>query len=82
MDKINGIMSKAVESASRYWNSEGGNRKLIPESCMKINENLGLCSMGKNHFISLLFTRWASRKLPSAALYAVREYFNSREDAP
>ena len=24
MDKINGVVSKAVESASRYWNSEVG----------------------------------------------------------
>ena len=35
---------------------------------MKSNENLELCLMDDNHFISLLFTRWASRGLPSAAL--------------
>jgi hypothetical protein len=41
---------------------------LVPESCMKINEKLGLNLMDENHFISLLFTRWASRRLPSAVL--------------
>jgi hypothetical protein len=46
--------------------------KLIPESCMKINEKLGLCLKDVNHFISLLFTLWASRRLPSAALLRPR----------
>jgi hypothetical protein len=39
---------------------------------MKINEKLGLGLMDENHFISLLFTRWASRRLPSAALLRPR----------
>jgi hypothetical protein len=33
---------------------------LIPEFCMKINEKLGLSLKDENHFISLLFTLWAS----------------------
>ena len=47
-------------------------KRLIPESCMKINEKLGLCLMDENHFISLLFTLRASRRLPSAALLRAR----------
>jgi hypothetical protein len=44
----------------------------IPESCMKINEKLGLYLKDEYHFISLLFTLWASRRLPSAALLRPR----------
>jgi len=39
---------------------------------MKINEKSGLCLMDENHFISLLLTLRASRRLPSAALLRLR----------
>jgi hypothetical protein len=39
---------------------------------MKINEKLLNKSKDEYHFISLLFTLWASRRLPSAALLRPR----------
>ena len=43
---------------------------LIPEFCMKINEKLGLSLKDENHFISLLFTLWASLSASDFALRA------------
>jgi hypothetical protein len=39
---------------------------------MKSNEKLGSFLKDENHFISLLFTLRASRRLPSAALFRPR----------
>jgi hypothetical protein len=43
---------------------------LIPEFCMKINEKLGLSLKDEHHFISLLFTLWASLSASDFALRA------------